>query len=78
MDLTKFARYVDDNFLIQEEVKNCKNGNEFLLLLRKYKCENLFDEIKSRALDLSASYWPWAYETSVNRKKYFDLDIDKK
>ena len=56
MDLFKFVKYVEDNLSIQEEVKNCKSGPEFFLLLKKYKCENLFDEIKLRSRYLSASY----------------------
>ena len=31
MDLIRFTKYVEDNLSIQEEVKNCKNGTEFLL-----------------------------------------------
>ena len=76
MDLYKFAKYVEDNKSIQEEVEYCKNGTEFFLLLKKYKCENLFDEIKSRSRDLAASYWPWADKNRADRRKYFDLDLD--
>ena len=76
MDLIRFTKYVEDNLSIQEEVKNCKNGTEFLLFLKKYKCENLFDEINSRSRDLAANYWPWAYKSREDRKKYFDLDVD--
>ena len=77
MDLIKFAKYIEDNLSIQEEVKNCKSGCEFFLLLKKYKCENLFDEINSRSGDLAARYWPWAFKIRADRKKYFDLEVDK-
>ena len=76
MDLNTFVKYVDDNLSIQEEVKDCKSGPEFFSLLKKYKCENLFDEIKSRSSDLAANHWPWA-NNRADRKKYFALDIDK-
>ena len=76
MDLIKFVKYVEDNLSIQEEVKNCKNGTEFLLFLKKYKCENLFDEINSRSRDLAANYWPWAGKFRADRKKYFDLNTN--
>ena len=58
MDIIKFVKYVEDNLSIQEEIKDCKSGPEFFLLLKKYKCENLFDEIKSRSSDLAANHWP--------------------
>ena len=77
MDVFKFVKYVEDNLSIQEEVKNCKSGSEFFLLLKKYKCENLFDEINSRSRDLAARYWPWADKIRADRKKYFDLEVDK-
>ena len=77
MDLIKFVKYVEDNLSIQEEVKNCKSGSEFFLLLKKYKCENLFDEINSRSSDLAARYWPWVDKIRADRKKYFDLEVDK-
>ena len=77
MDVIKFVKYVEDNLSIQEEIKNCKSGPEFFLLLKKYKCENLFDEIKSKSRDLAANYWPWAGKFRADRKKYFDLDVDK-
>ena len=78
MNLITFCKYIDDNLPIQEEVKNCKNSTELFLFLKKYKCDNLFDEIKLRSRDLQASYWPWANKISLERKKYFDLNIDKK
>ena len=78
MDLNTFVKYVDDNLSIQEEVKDCKSGPEFFSLLKKYKCENLFDEINSRSRDLAASYWPWTNKLRADRKMYFDLNIDKK
>ena len=71
MDLITFAKYVEDNLSIQAELKDCKNGPEFFLLLKKYKCENLFDEINSRSGDLAASYWPWAGKIRADRKKFF-------
>tara|TARA_Y200000002_G_C22598943_1_gene628644 strand:- start:550 stop:786 length:237 start_codon:yes stop_codon:yes gene_type:complete len=76
MDLIRFTKYVEDNLSIQEEVKNCKNGTEFLLFLKIYKCENLFDEINSRSRDLAANYWPWAGKFRDDRKKYFDLNTN--
>ena len=76
MDVIKFVKYVEDNLSIQEEIKDCKSGPEFFLLLKKYKCEHLFDEIKSRSRDLAADYWPWADKFRADRKKYFDLDVD--
>ena len=78
LDLITFIKLIDDNLSIQKEVRNCKNGYELSLLLKKYKCENLFDEIKSRSRDLAANHWPWANKIRADRKKYFDLDIDKK
>ena len=78
MNLIKFVKYIEDNPSIQEEVKNCKSGSEFFLLLKKYKCENLYDEIKSRSGDLAATYWPWSDKIRAEKRKYFDLDIDKK
>ena len=77
MDLIKYIEYVEDNLSIQEELKDCKSSSEFLLLLKKYKCENLFDEINLRSGDLAASYWPWADKSKADRKKFFDLDIDE-
>mgnify|MGYP001484415034 CR=1 FL=1 len=77
MDLIKFVKYVEDNLSIQEEIKDCKSGPEFFLLLKKYKCENLFDEMKSRWRDLTANYWPWAGKSRAIMKEYFDLDVDK-
>ena len=77
MDLITFVKYIEDNLSLQEEIKDCKSGPELFLLLKKYKCENLFDEIKSRSVDLAASYWPWANKMRSERKKFFDLDIDK-
>ena len=76
MDVIKFVKYVEDNLSIQEEIKDCKSGPEFFLLLKKYKCEYLFNEIKSRSRDLAANYWPWADKVRADRKKYFDLDVD--
>ena len=76
MDLITLVKFIGDNPSIQKEVKNCKNGYEFSLFLKKYKCENLFDEIKSRSSDLAANHWPWA-NNRADRKKYFALDIDK-
>ena len=76
MDIIKFVKYVEDNLSIQEEIKDCKSGPEFFLLLKKYRFENIFDEIKSRSRDLSANYWPWADKFRADRKKYFDLDVD--
>ena len=73
MNLIKFVKYIEDNPSIQEEVKNCKSGSEFFLLLKKYKCENLFDEINSSSGDLAAKYWPWAGKIRADRKKYFYL-----
>ena len=77
LDLITFVKFVKDNLSIQNEVKDCKNGPEFFLLLKKYRCENLFDEINSRSRDLAASYWPWSGKIRPDRKKFFDLDIDK-
>ncbi len=72
MDLIDFVKYIENDTSLMEEVKDCKNGDDFLLFLKKYDCDNLFVEIKSRSRDLAAEYWPWAKLDRKARKKFFN------
>ncbi len=73
MNLIDFVKYIENNPSIMEEIKDCKNGNDFFLFLKKYDCDSLFEEIKSRSRDLVASYWPWSNFNINFRKKFFNL-----
>ena len=73
MDLIDFVNYIENNSSLMEEVKDCKNGDDFLFFLKKYDCENLFEEIKSRSRDLTAGYWPWSKLDRNYRKKFFNI-----
>ena len=62
----------------QEELKDLDNGNKFFLFLKKYNCENLFEEIKSRSGDFGADYWPWVRLDRNSRKNFFKINKNNK
>ena len=71
MDLFKFVKKVEENTSMQEEVKACSNGEEFLNWLKKYHVEYLYTEFKKRSRDFGAEYWPWKYMSRIKRNKFF-------